>query len=89
MIPPAQKTGRFTLITGAMAREIIVGKDGKAEAVSYIDKATRSEKKINAKAFVVGASACESARLLLNSKVVDVSRWNREFLWGSRALSDR
>src|SRR5256714_7673743 len=68
MIPPAQKTGRLTLITGAMARAIIVGKDGKAEAVSYIDKATRTEKRISAKAFVVGASACESARLLLNSK---------------------
>ncbi|HJT70575.1 MAG TPA: GMC family oxidoreductase [Terriglobales bacterium] len=68
MIPPAQKTGRFTLITEAMAREIVVGKDGKAEAVSYIDKNTRTEKKIYAKAFVVGASACESARLLLNSK---------------------
>ena len=68
MIPPAQKTGRLTLITGAMAREIIIGKDGKAQAVSYIDKATREERRINAKAFVVGASACESARLLLNSK---------------------
>ena len=54
MIPPAQATGRFTLITGAMAREIIVGKDGKAEAVSYIDKATRTEKRIHARAFVVG-----------------------------------
>ena len=68
MIPPAQKTGRLMLITGAMAREIVVGKDGRAEAVSYVDKATRSEKRISAKAFVVGASACESARLLLNSK---------------------
>jgi choline dehydrogenase-like flavoprotein len=68
MIPPAQKTGRFTLITNSMAREIVVGKDGKAEAVSYIDKPTRTEKKIYAKAFIVGASACESARLLLNSK---------------------
>jgi choline dehydrogenase-like flavoprotein len=68
MIPPAEKTGRFTLITDAMAREILVGKDGKAEAVSYIEKSTRTEKKIYAKAFVVGASACESARLLLNSK---------------------
>ena len=29
MIPAAQKTGRFTLITNAMAREIVVGKDGK------------------------------------------------------------
>src|SRR5882672_10669031 len=38
MIPPAQATGRLTLITGAMAREIVVGNDGKAEAISYIDK---------------------------------------------------
>jgi choline dehydrogenase-like flavoprotein len=68
MIPSAENTGRFTLITHAMAREIIVGKDGKAQAVSYVDKPTRTEKNIYAKAFVVGASACESARLLLNSK---------------------
>ena len=68
LIPPAMKTGRLTLITGAMAREIIVGKDGKAEAVSYIDKATRMEQRIHARAVVVAASACESARLLLNSK---------------------
>jgi len=68
MIPPAEKTGRFTLITNAMAREIVVSKDGKAEAVSYIDKTTRHEQKLHAKAFVVAASACESARLLLNSK---------------------
>src|SRR6266576_963335 len=68
MIPYAEKTGRFALITGAMAREIVFGKSGKAESVSYIDKATRTEKKVFAKAFVIGASACESARLLLNSK---------------------
>ena len=68
MIPPAQATGRFTLIPNAMAREIVVGKDGKAQAVSYIDKATRTEKRVHAKAFVVAASACESARLLLNSR---------------------
>ena len=68
MIPPAEKTGRFTLITNAMARELILGKDGKVAAVSYIDKATRSESRIHARAFVVAASACESTRLLLNSK---------------------
>lgn len=68
MIPVAEKTGRFTLITGAMARELVLGKDGKVEAVSYIDKATRTEQRIHARAFVIGASACESARLLLNSK---------------------
>lgn len=68
MIPMAQATGRFTLIANAMAREIVADKSGKAEAVSYIDKATRSERRVYAKAFVVAASACESARLLLNSR---------------------
>jgi choline dehydrogenase-like flavoprotein len=68
MLPAAEKTGHFTLITGAMARELVVGKDGKVEAVSYIDKNTRTEQRVRAKAFVVAASACESARLLLNSR---------------------
>ena len=68
MLPMAEKTGHFTLITGAMAREIAVGKDGKAEAASYIDKATRTENKVFAKSFVIAASACESARLILNSR---------------------
>jgi choline dehydrogenase-like flavoprotein len=68
MLPKAQATGRFTLIANAMAREIAVNSDGKAQAVTYIDKITRSEKQVHAKAFMLAASACESARLLLNSK---------------------
>src|SRR3984957_493862 len=68
MIPPAMKTGKLTMVTGAMAREVFLGKDGKAEGVSYIDKATRTEKRVNARAVVLAPSACESARLLLNSK---------------------
>ena len=40
----------------------------KAEAVSYIDKTTGSEQRVYAKAIVLAASACESARLLLNSR---------------------
>jgi choline dehydrogenase-like flavoprotein len=68
MIPPAHATGRFTLIPNAMAREVIVGKDGKAQAVSYIDKTTRTEMRVHAKAFVLAASACETSRLLLNSR---------------------
>jgi len=68
MIPPAEKTGRLTMVTGAMARELIAGKDGKVSAISYIDKATNTERRIYARAFIVAASSCESARLLLNSK---------------------
>jgi choline dehydrogenase-like flavoprotein len=68
MIPPAQATGRFTMIANAMARELVAGKNEKVEAVTYIDKATQSENRVYARAFVVAASACESARLLLNSR---------------------
>jgi choline dehydrogenase-like flavoprotein len=68
MIFPAMKTGKLTILTGAMARELITNADGKVTAVAYVDKASRTEKQVRCKAVVVAASACESARLLLNSK---------------------
>jgi len=68
LIPPAQKTGRLTLIADAMAREVTVGKDGLANGVSYIDRKTGTDKHISARIVVLAASACETARLLLNSK---------------------
>ncbi len=68
LIPPAQLTGRLTLIPNAMAREILVDKNGKAKAVSYIDRTKKNEQQVHARSFVVAASACESARLLLNSR---------------------
>src|SRR5208282_2402742 len=49
MLPPARATGRFTLIPNAMAREIVLGKSGKVEAVSYIDKTTRRENRVYAR----------------------------------------
>src|SRR5438067_12752345 len=39
MIQPAQSLGRLTLIATAMAREIVVGKDRKAQATAYRDTA--------------------------------------------------
>jgi len=68
MIMPAMKTGNLNIISNAMARELLVGDDGTVTAVSYIDKPTRTEKQIRCRAVIVAASACESARLLLNSK---------------------
>jgi choline dehydrogenase-like flavoprotein len=68
MIPPALNTRRLTLITNAMAREIVVNQKGTAQAVSYIDKTSKTEKRVYARTFVIAASACESARLLLNSR---------------------
>jgi len=68
LIGPALKTGRMTLITNAMAREVTVGSDGLATGVSYIDKNTGEDRHIKARIIVLAASACESARILLNSK---------------------
>ena len=68
MIFPAMKTGKLTVFTGAMARELVTDAAGKVTAVSYVDKATRTEQQVRCRAVVVAASACESARLLLNSK---------------------
>jgi choline dehydrogenase-like flavoprotein len=65
---PAMKSGRLTIFNNAMARELITDGPGKVKAVSYIDKATHSEKQIRCRSVVLAASACESARLLLNSK---------------------
>jgi choline dehydrogenase-like flavoprotein len=68
LIGPALKTGKLTLITNAMAREVTVGNDGLATGVTYVDKKTGTDKHVKAKIVVLAASACESARLLLNSK---------------------
>ena len=68
LIEPALRTGRLTLITNAMAREVTVGRDGLATGVSYIDKTTGEDRHVSARIIVLAASACETARLLLNSK---------------------
>ena len=65
---PALETGRLELIDMAMAREITTDDSGKVTGVIYIDKRTREEREIHCRVLVVAASACESARLLLNSK---------------------
>ncbi|MEO8480448.1 MAG: GMC family oxidoreductase, partial [Gemmatimonadota bacterium] len=67
LIGPALQTGNLTLVTGAMAREVTTGSDGRAKSVIYIDKATGEEREVGGRVIVLAASACESARLLLNS----------------------
>jgi choline dehydrogenase-like flavoprotein len=69
LIPPAMKTGKLKIIANAMAREVTVDNaSGLATGVTYIDKATKRDNHVRARIVVVAASACESARILLNSK---------------------
>ena len=65
---PAMKTGNLSVITDAMVREVEVDEQGLAKGVVYVDKHARSEKRLRGRAVVLAASACETARLMLNSK---------------------
>ena len=68
LILPAMQTGKLTLVTNAMAREVTVDSTGKATGVSYINKNNGMDEHVQARVVVLAASCCESARLLLNSE---------------------
>ena len=52
----------------AMVREVTVDASGRANGVHYVDKRTRIDEHVSARVVVLAASACESARIMLNSK---------------------
>jgi choline dehydrogenase-like flavoprotein len=68
LLPPALETGNLEIRCDAMVREVLVNSEGLATGVSYIDRKTRKEVQARGKAVVLAASACETARILLNSK---------------------
>ena len=68
LVIPALKTGNVDLVTDAMVREVLTNKEGLATGVSYVHKTDNQEYQVKGKTVILAASACESARLLLNSK---------------------
>jgi len=68
LVKPAMNTGNVDVIPNAMVREVVTNAQGKATGVSFVNKDDKQEYTVNAKVVVLAASACESARLLLNSK---------------------
>ena len=68
LIGPALQTRRLTLRTNAMVREVNLNDRGLATGVTYIDTKSGTEHRANGRVVVLAASACETARLLLNSK---------------------
>ncbi len=68
LVIPAINTGNLKVIPNAMVREVLTDKNGQATGVSYISKDDMQEYQVSAKIVILGASAGESARLLLNSK---------------------
>jgi len=68
LIFPAQKNGQVDLFTNCMVRTVTTDDNGLATGVSYINKEDRKEYQLKGKVVLLGASACSSARILLNSK---------------------
>ena len=68
LVKPAVATGNVDLVVNAMAREVLTNRDGLATGVSYVNKADMQEYQVFGRTVILAASACESARLMLNSK---------------------
>ena len=68
LMPKARATGKLTLRTNAVAREVLVDEQGQATGVAYVDRLTHQEVEVHAKAVVVAASTVSTAHILLNSR---------------------
>ena len=68
LIPYALETGNLDVLPDAMARSVTLDAQGRANGVTFIDRTTGKEEHVAARAVVLGASALETARILLNSK---------------------
>jgi choline dehydrogenase-like flavoprotein len=73
-LPPALDTGNLDIVANSMAREVLLNEKGLATGVVCIDKTTGKEFRAHARAVVLAAGACESVRLLLNSKSAQFPR---------------
>jgi choline dehydrogenase-like flavoprotein len=67
-LPQAHQSGNLEIRTNALAREILVDQDGQAKGVAYVDRTTRQEVEVYAKAVIVAASCVSTAQILLNSR---------------------
>ncbi len=68
VIPAMNNSKELDLYVNAMVREVLTDEEGIATGVSYINKEDRQEYQVRARSVVLAASACSSARILLNSK---------------------
>ncbi|MBL7473869.1 GMC oxidoreductase [Robertkochia sediminum] len=68
LVKPALEYENVDLFVNAMVREVLTDENGKATGVSFINKADREEYQVKAKVVILAASACGSARILLNSR---------------------
>jgi choline dehydrogenase-like flavoprotein len=68
VIPWAKDTGNLKVVTDAMVKEVHLNASGMASGVTFINRKNMENIRVNADVVILAASACETARLMLNSK---------------------
>ena len=68
IFPAMANGGQIDVDNDCMVRSVTTDSEGKATGVSYIKKKDRREYQMKGKVVVLGASACSTARILMNSK---------------------
>ena len=70
IFPAVEKgSGQVDILVNCMAREVVMDDSGRARGISYVSKDDRREYEVRGKVVVLAASACETARLLMNSRM--------------------
>ncbi|MDX2032147.1 MAG: GMC family oxidoreductase [Blastocatellia bacterium] len=74
LLPAAMATGNLTIVSNAVVRAVTTDKrTGRADGVSFFDRQSGREMRATARVVVLGASALESTRILLNSGIANSS----------------
>ncbi len=68
LVQPAMRRGQVDLYTNAMVREVTTDNNGRATGVIYVNKNDMQHYQVRGRTVVLGASACATARIMLNSK---------------------
>ena len=68
LIYPSLNGGQVDLLTNSMVREVITDEEGMATGVRYVNKRNQREYELKGRTVILAASACSTARILLNSK---------------------
>lgn len=68
-LPAAERTGQLTLRPNAVVYQVLLekGRGDRVRGVSFIDRVSRQYEEVEGRVVMLGASALESTRILLNS----------------------
>lgn len=72
LLPDALATGNLTIVPNAIVRELSAT-GGKVTGASFVDRVSKREFHVSARAVVLGASTLESQRILMNSRLCESS----------------